>query len=81
MSDNSSNADYWRAIVLYGLNVATYKIALAKCLYGFSKAGITNVSMQQLAQAFFYQYRERLQNGMPHRNKMARITQRLSIPE
>jgi hypothetical protein len=31
MSDFSAE-DYWRAIILYGLNQATYKIALGKSL-------------------------------------------------
>ncbi len=30
--DNFSPSDYWKGIVLYGLNAATYKMALAKCL-------------------------------------------------
>ena len=30
VADNYSNRDYWRAIILYGLNNATYKIALGK---------------------------------------------------
>lgn len=35
MDDKFSIEDYWRAVILYGLNVATYKIALAKCLHTF----------------------------------------------
>ena len=30
--DSYSNRDYWKAIILYGLNNATYKIALGKTL-------------------------------------------------
>ena len=28
--------DYWKAIILYGLNAATYKMALAKCILNIS---------------------------------------------
>lgn len=57
--------DYWRAVVLYGQNVATYKIALSNCLLDFAREGQTDVSMHELARAFFRQYRERLVGGMP----------------
>jgi hypothetical protein len=30
---NPSNENYWRAIILFGRNVASYKFALAKSLY------------------------------------------------
>lgn len=54
-----SPQDYWRAIVLYGNNVATYKIALALCLMDFARQEKTHVSMNELAQAFFHAYRQR----------------------
>lgn len=72
--DDFSSEDYWRTIILYGLNVATYKIALAKSLYSFSKAGITNVSIQQLSKEFFDQFNKRLHNGMPQLNNSSRQT-------
>jgi 5-methylcytosine-specific restriction endonuclease McrA len=66
--------DYWRAIVLYGNNVATYKIALATCLIGFAEAGTAQVTMHELAIAFFAQYRERLATGHPQLANPARKT-------
>jgi hypothetical protein len=33
-----TNNDYWRAVILYGLNTATYKIALAQCLISIFRA-------------------------------------------
>lgn len=50
--------DYWRAIVLYGNNVATYKPALADSLIAFAQENRTHVSLQELAQAFFVRYRD-----------------------
>jgi len=32
MNDAFSTEDYWKALILYGLNQATYKIALGKTL-------------------------------------------------
>lgn len=57
--------DFWRLIILYGRNTATYKLALARCLRDFAQNGVTRVSMQDLAARFFDLYVERLRNGMP----------------
>lgn len=69
-----SPQDYWRAIVLYGANVATYKIALAICLMRFAEQDKTQVTMNELAQAFFQAYRQRLANGLPQQSNPARKT-------
>lgn len=69
-----SPQDYWRAIVLYGANVATYKIAFAICLMRFAEQGKTQVTMNELAQAFFHEYRQRLTNGLPQQTNPARKT-------
>jgi hypothetical protein len=74
MEDKFSTKDYWRAIILYGLNTATYKIALAKCLYKFSRQGKTSVSTNELAEEFFYLFKDRLQNGMPQLDNPSRQT-------
>jgi HNH endonuclease len=61
--DELTPKDCWRAVVLYGRNSATYKIALATCLIDFAQQGKTYVSMSELAQSFFHVYRERLEHG------------------
>jgi hypothetical protein len=79
--DDFSNADCWRALVLYGLNTATYKIALAKTLLGFTEANQVTVSWPELSKQFFEEYLSRLQTngsmpqgGLPsRRTKMERI--------
>lgn len=71
--------DYWRAIVLYGLNVATYKIALARCLHGFVADGKTRVTMHELAAAFFALYLDRLRKGMPQLSNPSRLTRMETI--
>ena len=64
MSDFSPK-DYWQALVLYGLNQATYKIALGKTLLNLSLAGANRVSWEQLSQEFLKQYTTRLSVAEP----------------
>jgi hypothetical protein len=70
-----SNSDYWKAIVLYGLNTATYKMALAHCLLDFAKDGQGTVDWIDLSAAFYLQYRNRLnENPMPQQGMAGRLT-------
>ncbi len=64
----------WRAIVLYGQNTATYKIALGRCLERFSLDGRDRVRLPELAEAFFDLYVERLQAGKPQLLTPGRLT-------
>jgi hypothetical protein len=59
-TDDFSAGDYWKALILYGLNQATYKIALGKTLLSLSAQGYTRVPWDVLASEFFHQYRGRL---------------------
>jgi hypothetical protein len=44
--------NYWRAIILFGRNVASYKFALAKSLYELNAVTNDLVKMEQLAEPF-----------------------------
>ena len=44
-----SDKELWRMLTLYGLNTATYKIALGQCLCNFTEADKTRVTMEMLA--------------------------------
>lgn len=44
-----STESYWRSIILFGRNVASYKFALAKSLMELAEAGKTEVSLEELA--------------------------------
>ena len=63
--NNFAKEDFWRAIILYGLNQATYKIALGQSLIRFTEQQKNSVSMNELAADFFYMYLERLKHGKP----------------
>ncbi len=44
--------NYWRSIILFGRNVASYKFALAKALYDLKDSGQTLITLDQLAVPF-----------------------------
>jgi len=47
-----TNENYWRAIILFGSNVASYKFALAKALYDLRKHPQELIRMDELAPAY-----------------------------
>lgn len=44
--------NYWRSIILFGRNVASYKFALGKSLLELSSKGSETVSLDELAEPF-----------------------------
>ena len=78
MTTNFSGEVYFKGIILYGLNAATYKMAFAKCLFQFSVDGKLKVEWEELAEAFLKQYISRLENNpLPQQN----IKNRLAVME
>lgn len=71
-----SPADYWKALILYGLNTATYKIALGKTLLNLAGRGKTHISWEELSNEFFGQYLQRLsiEDPMPQLENPGRLT-------
>ena len=71
-----SARDHWKSLVLYGLNTATYKIALGKTLLGFAQSGRSHVAWDQLSRAFLDQYIVRLsvETPMPQLDFQGRLT-------
>ena len=62
--------DYWKAITLYGLNVAvTYKPALANCILKEAKKGTSVLKSEDLSSSFLREYISRLND-----NKMLQQT-------
>lgn len=43
---------YWRSVILFGRNVASYKFALAKSLLEIAPTGKTEISLEELADPF-----------------------------
>lgn len=48
-----SEKDFWRSIILYGLNTATYKIALGYTLINFAEEDENIITIDELAESFF----------------------------
>mgnify|MGYP000297484154 CR=1 FL=1 len=71
-----NDEDYWRSIILYGLNQATYKIALGKTLVSLSERNINRVSWDVLSLEFLEQYQKRLnvEEPMPQQANPLRRT-------
>lgn len=70
------NIDYWNAIILYGLNNATYKLALGEVLLQFTEEGISKIDWPLLSQSFLKTYITRLSKAdpMPQQVNPARMT-------
>jgi hypothetical protein len=58
---NPSRESYWRSIILFGRNVASYKFALAKSLLEFAEQEITEVTLEELAEPFSRHIKQHLQ--------------------
>ena len=71
-----SDEEYWKSIVLYGLNASTYKIALGKTLLTLAQQGNSRVSWENLSLEFLSQYKQRLNvdDPMPQLDNPARKT-------
>ena len=67
--------DYWKGIVLYGLNQATYKIALGKTIIELASLGKESIDWHQLSKSYLDNYILRLkENALPQQNNPARKT-------
>ena len=71
---NPSNKDYWRALILYGKQQSTYKIALGNCLLNYSYENCTKVSLDDLTEDFFNIYLRRLETGKSQLGTLGRKT-------
>lgn len=53
---------YWRAIILFGKNTATYKFALAKSIISFAKNNFSSISVEELAVPYYKNICEHIKN-------------------
>ena len=67
--------DYWKGIVLYGLNQATYKIALGKTILELAETGKDTIDWNLLSQIYLDNYISRLkEHPLPQQNNPSRKT-------
>ena len=55
-----TSEQHWRAINLFGRNVASYKFALAKSILDFAEKQVTTVSLEELSEPFSFHLCEHL---------------------
>lgn len=73
--DNISAEELWKAVILYGLNQASYKMALGKVLLDFATHNDQEVSWTDLSKAFLDTYIERLaSSNRPQQSIAGRLT-------
>ena len=72
--DIFTERDYWRTLILYGNQVATYKIALGKVILNTAMQQQDVITKEELAVKFLNEYIQRLENGLPQLNLPHRQT-------
>jgi len=60
---NPTREDYWRSVILFGRNVASYKFALAKALLDVADSERTFISLEELAVPFARHIAEHLKQA------------------
>ena len=66
--------DYWKAIILFGLNSATYKMALANVLLDSIRMGETTIDWSSLSERYLISYIDRLKSSHPQQGNPSRLT-------
>jgi 5-methylcytosine-specific restriction endonuclease McrA len=66
--------DYWRALILYGKNQSTYKIALGRLLLRYASTNNDRIDMDIVASDFFDEYFDRCKSGKPQLAWKGRFT-------
>ena len=56
MNNQFDDNDYWKGVILYGLNQATYKIALGKSLIELTSLNKEVIHWSELSKSFLDNY-------------------------
>ncbi len=60
-----TSKDFWRAIILYGSNMSTYKMGLGHLLINYANKNFQKIPLRDLSEDFLDLYQNRIQNGKP----------------
>jgi len=55
--------DYWRAIILYGSNMSTYKMGLGHLLINYASKNSEKIPLEELSEDFFDLYSDKIKNN------------------
>ena len=57
--------DFWRAIILYGRNMSTYKMGLGHLLINYANKNSQKIPLHELGEDFLNLYQDRTKTGKP----------------
>jgi len=60
-----TSKDFWRAIILYGDNMSTYKMGLGDLLINYANKNVQKIPLRDLSEDFLDLYQDRTKNGKP----------------
>ena len=60
-----TSKDFWRAVILYGSNMSTYKMGLGHLLINYANKNLQKVSLRDLSEDFLTLYQDRTKSGKP----------------
>jgi 5-methylcytosine-specific restriction endonuclease McrA len=60
-----TSKDFWRAIILYGSNMSTYKMGLGHLLISYANKNIQKIPLRDLSDDFLTLYQNRTKDGKP----------------
>ncbi len=59
-----TSKDFWRAIILYGSNMSTYKMGLGHLLINYADKNLEKIPLRDLSEDFMGLYSDKVKNGM-----------------
>ena len=65
---------YWRGLILFGVNVSTYKLGLGQLLLRYGIEGRDTIPLEDLSHDFLQLYQRRCEDGKPQMGQKGRIT-------
>ena len=74
MSVILSDEEIWQAVIRYGKNQSTYKMALGNLLFTYAQNNRTQIELDELANEFFNIYKKRMDNGHRQNKTKGRTT-------
>ena len=60
-----TSKDFWRAIILYGRNMSTYKMGLGHLLINYADKNSQKIPLHELSEDFLNLYQNRVKTGKP----------------
>jgi len=60
-----TSKDFWRAIILYGNNMSTYKMGLGHLLINYADKNLEKIPLRDLSEDFMGLYSDKVKNNKP----------------